>query len=294
MNDEAHFITPDPRRQDTPLSPKPALKIVVVDDEPMLVELYRNYLKALFPDARIISFLNGNAAWAYLEQESPELLISDLKHCGMGGFEMLSRLSQKGVTYPIVIVSGYLEEGIRQVCHYAGPRLNVHYLPKPFELKKFVSLVQQCLARPHPVDNLAQPVGAPIRPLKVVHLDDEEVFLHLIAALLKRRFSHIQLFQFQNSPSAWRILTEASPDLLITDDIMSGNREWNGENIVRQLVARRVEYPIMVMSGWPPTQTWVHRVGAGHRKFAFLSNPFSLAEFYRELDRLIGQPLQKG
>lgn len=286
MNDEAHFITPDPRRLDSPQSPKSAPKIVLVDDEPELVELFKNYLLAVFPDARILPFHDGKAAWAYLDQASPDLLISDLKHCGMDGFEMLSRLALKGVTYPIVIVTGFLVEGIRQACHCAGPRLNVHYLPKPFELKKFISLVQQCLAEPHPAGDPIQPVSSPERPLKIVHLDDEELFLHLIAALLKRRFAHMQLFQFQHSPSAWRILTEARPDLLITDDIMSSDQEWNGEGIVRRLVARRVEYPIMVMSGWPPTQTWVHRVGAEHEKLAFLCNPFTPDQFYRELDRL--------
>jgi len=294
MNDDGHFITPEPLWQNTPPSPKPAPNIVLVDDEPLLVELFRNYLKAVFPDARIYSFLNGNAAWAHLEQESPDLLISDLKHPGMDGFEMLSRLALKGVAYPIVIVTGFLVEGIRQACHCAGPRLNVHYLPKPFDLKKFISLMQQCLTQPHPAGDPIQPAGSPERPLKIVHLDDEDLFLHLIAALLKRRFAHMQLFQFQHSPSAWRILTEARPDLLITDDIMSGDQEWNGEGIVRRLVARRVEYPIMVMSGWPPTQDWVHRLGAEHGKFAFLCNPFSPAEFYRELDRLFGQPLPKG
>jgi CheY-like chemotaxis protein len=173
MNDEAHFITPNPRRQNTPPLPKPAPRIVLVDDEPDFTGLVRCLIQESIPDARVRMFANGDVAWKYLEQQPPDLLISDLKHCGMDGFAMLSRLAHKGVSYPIVILSGFLSEGIRQARHCAGPRLQVHYLPKPSGLLQLVPLLEQCLTQPHPVDHLSPPVGSAERPLKIVHLDDE-------------------------------------------------------------------------------------------------------------------------
>jgi len=288
MNDESHFIRPDTRRREVPSSPNTALKIVLVEDEPVLVQLFRIYLRTLFPSASIVAFHNGDAAWAWLDQESPDLLISDLKHPGMDGFTMLSLLAQKGVAYPILIISGFAWSGIRQACHCAGPQLQVHYLPKPFELKKFFALLKQCLNRPSPADDPIPPAGSPERPLKIVQLEDDEPLLDLVAVLLKKRFTHFQLLQFQHSPSAWRILTEARPDLLITDDIMGEDSDWNGEGIVRRLVARGVNYPILMLSGWPPSEIWAERVKADYRKFTFLAKPFTLAEFYRELDRICG------
>jgi DNA-binding NtrC family response regulator len=288
MNDEAHFLRPDPRRLDTPTSPKSALKIVLVEDEPELAQLFRIYIRTIFPAAGIVTFHDGDAAWAYLNQVSPDLLISDLKHPGMDGCAMLSGLAQKGVAYPIMILSGFLPSVIRQACHCAGPQLQVHFLPKPFDLKKFVVLLQQCLNRPSPAADPLPPTGSPERPIKIVQLDDEEPLLNLVAALLKRRFTHFQLLQFQHSPSAWKILTEARPDLLITDDIMSKDREWNGEGIVHRLVAQGVNYPILLLSGWPPSWLWATRMKADYRRFTFLTNPFGPEEFYRELDRICG------
>jgi DNA-binding NtrC family response regulator len=287
MKDESRFIRPDRRRLNAS-APKPALKIVLVEDETVLVQLFRIYLRAIFPAASIVAFHDGDAAWAHLDQESPDLLISDLKHPGMDGFEMLSRLAQKGVAYPILIISGFVSSGIRQACHCAGPRLRVHYLSKPFEMQKFFDLVQQCLNRPAPADDPIPPAGSPERPLEIVQLDDEEPLLELVAALLKQRFTHFQLLQFQHSPSAWRVLTEGRPDLLITNDIMGEDREWNGEGIVRRLVGRGVSYPILMLSGWPPSEIWAEQMKTDYRKFAFLANPFTPVEFYRELDRICG------
>ena len=290
MNDEFHFIAPTPRWLSAPLPPKAAPLIVLVDDEPDFTALLRCMIQEAYPDARVRMFANGDVAWKFLEQQSPDLLISDLNHCGMDGFQMLSRLAEKGVTYPIWILSGYLPELIRRARHCAGPRLRVQFLVKPQGLQQIVPLLEQCVNQPNPAEALLPSAGSAGRPLKIVHLDDEELFVHLIATLLRRRFTHLQLFQFQHSPSAWRILTEARPDLLITDDIMSGDREWNGEGIVRRLAARQVTYPIMVMSGWPPTENWVCRMGMDFRKYAFLRNPFTLDQFYGELDRLLKLP----
>jgi DNA-binding response OmpR family regulator len=288
MNDDSRFIRPDPRRLHALASPKSALKIVLVEDEPVLVQLFRIYLETIFPGASVIGFHNGDAAWAYLDQHSPDLLISDLKHPGMDGFTMLSRLAQKGVAYPILIISGFAASEVRQACHCAGPRLRVHYLAKPFEMKQFYARLQQCLNRPAPADDPMPLAGSLERPFKIVQLDDEEPLLALVAALVKQRFAHFQLLQFQRSPSAWRILTEARPDLLITDDIMSADPEWNGEGVVRRLVDRGVSYPILLLSGWPPSEIWAERMKAEYRKFAFLTNPFTPAEFHRELDRICG------
>jgi DNA-binding NtrC family response regulator len=95
----------------------------------------------------------------------------------------------------------------------------------------------------------------------------------------------MQLFQFKNSPTAWRILTQAEPGLFITGDIMHPDPQWNGQNIVRRLLERKVEYPIILMSGWPRTLECMSKVQAEYRKFSLLPEPFTPAQFYRELGR---------
>lgn len=273
---------------DATLLPQAAPRVVVVEDCPGVVECFKACILKAAPDARILAFHDGDSAWACLEETSPDLLISDLSHPGMRGVEMLSALALKGVDYPILMVSGVMGMLETQARRNAGPRLNVHYLSKPFVPDEFIFLLKQCLHRLSPQDQLVQWSASLSRPLRIVQLDDEEPILDIVAYILRQCFPNLLLYQFQKSPSAWRILTEARPDLLITDDIMHGNRDWNGESIVRCLVERGVDYPILVLSAWPPTQAWVQRVGADYGKLSFLCEPFAPSHFYRELGKFFG------
>lgn len=285
MNDEPRFIQPNLNWLGATELPKKPLKIVWVEDCPALQEMVKSLVHDAFKDAEILSFADGDAAWAQLERESPDLLMSDLIHPGMDGFEMLSRLSRKDVAYPIIIVSGNLPGRERWARHCAGQWRKVHYLPKPFIYEHFITLLEQCLHRHRSDECLVRWIGSMDRPLKIVQLDDDEPILNLVAALLQRCFKNLQLYQFQNSPTAWKILTQAEPDLLITDDIMHGDSQWNGRNIVPCLVERKVPYPILLISGLGLAQEWVRQVQAEHRKFSYLQAPISRDDFYRELGR---------
>jgi len=163
--------------------------------------------------------------------------------------------------------------------------LNVHYRPKPFDVSEFICLVKQCLDRLKPQDRLRRWSATLPRPLKIVQLDDEEFVFEIVNGFLQQCLRNVQLYQFQHGADAWRILTEARPDLLITSDRMWRDPEWTGESIVRRLVAQRVDYPILVASGWPPTHDWVCRVEARYPKCFYLLKPFSADQFYRQLAR---------
>jgi DNA-binding response OmpR family regulator len=264
------------------------LKIVWVEDSLDLIELLGPDIQEAFPDADFRYFLNGDEAWKWLDRESPDLLISDLGHPGMHGLEMLARLCLKDVAYPIVIVSGIVNERKHLARRLAGPRLKVHYRAKPFEIDPLISLLEQCLNRSISPARLMRWSASLPRPLRIVQLDDEPAILQIAAKLLRGCLQNALLCQFQNSPSAWRILTEDRPDLLITDDIMHSAPEWNGEGIVRRLVAKPVEYPILVLSARAPTQAWVHRLQANGSRVSFLGEPFAPAHFYRELGKCLG------
>jgi DNA-binding NtrC family response regulator len=278
----------EPGNLDAGTAPERRLTIVWIDDDVDLTMQMAPFLQKAFPDAEILMFADGNAAWEWLDENSPDLLISDLVHPGLSGIDMLSRLCRKDVAYPIVLVSGMMTKLEPDARRNAGPRLKVHYLPKPYFMNQFIFLLKQCLARPLLVAGLRQWSAGLARPLKIVHLDDEDPILNLVAVLLRHCLRQVLLYQFQHSPDAWRILSEAKPDLLITDDIMHGNRDWNGESIVRCLVERRVGYPILVTSAWSETQEWVRQLEAECDNVSFLSAPYAPVEFYRELSRALG------
>jgi DNA-binding NtrC family response regulator len=66
----------------------------------------------------------------------------------------------------------------------------------------------------------------------------------------------------------------------------------SGEELVRRLVERKVQYPIIVTSGWPPTEQWVRKYADTDFNITFLHCPFELSELYKEINRQLGAKLQ--
>ncbi|MEI2722731.1 MAG: response regulator [Verrucomicrobiota bacterium] len=52
-------------------------RIVVVDDEPVILEIIENLIRSWFEDAAVLLFQDGQAAWGELLRTDPDLLITD-------------------------------------------------------------------------------------------------------------------------------------------------------------------------------------------------------------------------
>jgi DNA-binding response OmpR family regulator len=87
-----------------------------------------------FPVADIRHFMNGESAYQELLREPPDLFTQDVMHGDPDGDEILRRLTEKDVKYPIFVMSAWArkKEQLRPGC--LGPNLNVTFFPKPFAL----------------------------------------------------------------------------------------------------------------------------------------------------------------
>ena len=116
--------------------------VFVVDDDASIRELLtwlmqRNSLPVrAFPDAR--EFL---AAYA---PDQPGCLVLDLHLPGMNGLELQQYLKAQGVLIPVIFLSGGADvpKAVRAVREGA-----VDFLEKPFDYKRVVELVGECLER---------------------------------------------------------------------------------------------------------------------------------------------------
>jgi DNA-binding NtrC family response regulator len=79
-----------------------------------------------------------------------------------------------------------------------------------------------------------------------------------------------------------------NPDILITDDIMDKRNELDGEELVRRLMRRNVSYPIIVTSGFPPTERWVREYMKRNSNISFLKCPFTAEELKKALSKHLG------
>ncbi|MFL5684983.1 MAG: response regulator [Chloroflexota bacterium] len=115
--------------------------ILVVDDEPRIVELARDYLE--HAGFRVITADDGRRAVEAARRERPDLVVLDLGLPGLDGLEVTRDLRRDG-SIPIVMVTARDDE----LDKLLGLELGADdYLTKPFSPRELVARVKAVLRR---------------------------------------------------------------------------------------------------------------------------------------------------
>jgi DNA-binding response OmpR family regulator len=115
--------------------------ILVVDDEPRIVELARDYLE--HAGFRVITASEGRAALDVVRHDRPDLVVLDLGLPGLDGLDVTRELRRDG-SIPIVMVTARDDE----LDKLLGLELGADdYLTKPFSPRELVARVKAVLRR---------------------------------------------------------------------------------------------------------------------------------------------------
>ena len=104
-------------------------RVLVVDDEPELAEVVREYLRDQY-DVEIAN--SGPAAIAAFHARRPDVVFLDINMPGPSGVEVLKTLRQADASVPVIMVTVNTDVGIVEECLREGA---FAYVPKPFDLK---------------------------------------------------------------------------------------------------------------------------------------------------------------
>jgi DNA-binding response OmpR family regulator len=128
--------------------------ILVVDDEPRIVELARDYLE--HAGFAVVTAADGASAVERVHRDRPDLVVLDLGLPGLDGLEVTRRLRQAS-NLPIVMLTARDDE----LDKLLGLELGADdYLTKPFSPRELVARVRAVLRRSEPVDDQADIVRA--------------------------------------------------------------------------------------------------------------------------------------
>jgi two-component system, OmpR family, alkaline phosphatase synthesis response regulator PhoP len=117
--------------------------ILVVDDEPKVARLARDYLEK--NGFRVITAADGQSALTIARQERPDLVILDLMLPQIDGREVC-RILRRESDVPIIMLTALSEE-IDQV---TGLEIGADdYITKPFSVRALVARVRALLRRTH-------------------------------------------------------------------------------------------------------------------------------------------------
>ena len=115
--------------------------VLVVDDEPMIVQLARDYLERA--GFTVLTAGDGRTALASVRAEKPDLIVLDLGLPDMDGLDV-TRAVRAQSTLPIVVLTARGEESDKLV----GLELGADdYMVKPFSPKELVARVRAVLRR---------------------------------------------------------------------------------------------------------------------------------------------------
>ncbi|MCK5147394.1 sigma-54-dependent Fis family transcriptional regulator [bacterium] len=107
------------------------MRIHLVDDDENIRRGLAHFLRSI--DHDIIETGDGVAAWALLQTERPDLLITDVKMPGMDGLTLLDKIStQEDWDFPVMVMTAFatVEDAVEAMSRGAAD-----YLTKPVNLK---------------------------------------------------------------------------------------------------------------------------------------------------------------
>ena len=116
-------------------------KILVIDDEPGILEIVDTYLRA--EGFEVLTALNGDNGLSLARTEKPNLIVLDIMLPGMNGLEVLTSLRQESKAY-VILLTAKTDEVDKIVGLSMGAD---DYLTKPFSPRELVARVQAALRR---------------------------------------------------------------------------------------------------------------------------------------------------
>ena len=118
------------------------IKVLVVDDEPNIVELLTVSLK--FQGFEVESANSGQEALTMAREYRPDAYILDVMMPGMDGFELLGKLRQDGLDGPVLFLTA--KDAVEDRIH--GLTIGADdYVTKPFSLEEVITRLRVILRR---------------------------------------------------------------------------------------------------------------------------------------------------
>lgn len=120
--------------------------ILVVDDEPKIVQMVRGYLEK--EGYSVATAANGREALFLAREHQPDLIVLDLMMPELDGWEFMRRHRQERNT-PIIMLTARVEDVDRIVGLEAGAD---DYITKPFSPRELVARIKAVLRRTEPIN----------------------------------------------------------------------------------------------------------------------------------------------
>jgi DNA-binding NtrC family response regulator len=113
----------------------PRRKILVVDDEPDIVDIVREHFEAIY---EVHTALSGSRAIKLVRTVRPDLVLLDLRMPGLSGVDVLKTLRRMDPKLVVIIITANEDTDVAADAIAQGA---FSYVPKPFDFASLDHLV---------------------------------------------------------------------------------------------------------------------------------------------------------
>ena len=115
-------------------------KIWIADDDEAIRIVLEEGLKST--GLEISTYADGESLIMALEDDKPDLIISDIKMPGMHGYDLLKHIKNNYEKLPVIIMTAFTDMQAA-IDAYGGGAFE--YIPKPFDLEEAIAIVKKAL-----------------------------------------------------------------------------------------------------------------------------------------------------
>jgi DNA-binding NtrC family response regulator len=132
--------------------------VLLIDDEPTLLQMLQRLLTV--KGYRVLTTPHASDAERLMAEQSPDVVVIDLRMRGMSGIEVIRRLRARSPTVRLVVYSGVCTSDVVVECLHAGANDFVAKLGDP------TPLVERIAGRPRKMSSLSSDLSAQLLSAK--------------------------------------------------------------------------------------------------------------------------------
>jgi DNA-binding NtrC family response regulator len=206
---------------------KPPAKILVVDDDPNLLDLLVDTLTTIGYEADPAE--DGIKALELLGKTVYDLMISDIKMPVVDGIELLKRVRRYYPQLPVLLITGYSAPEMIGIASPDG------FLAKPFRISRLEQLIEQVLG--------GHREGLTIPASRVLIVDDDNAFRKNLTEMLSAN-GYLPI-SAASGEEALRELQNGEVDAVISDARIP---EVGGISLTRAIKKQRPDMPVILVT----------------------------------------------
>ena len=286
---------PDPTRQ---FPANPPQRILVVDDDHESRRLNAVVLSRCGYEVDVAE--DGAAAWAALNGEGYDLMITDNTMPRLSGIELLKKLRSARLGLPVIMATGTLPTQEFALTPWLQPdatllkpytieqllgtvKMILHPMAKPAAVTLLTCASRRDFAAPAPVPVAAPPPGPTKAHDRILVVDEDSEQRVLYAGALDRLGYYVDMAH--DGEAGWSALQTDGYKLLITENEMPN---LTGVELVTKLRAAHMALPVVMAAGRLPTLERAR--GPSLQLAAMLSKPVALDELMAIVKMVLHPP----